>query len=151
MQPSATPGLSTSPNKLLTQKCYQDLFFKVSLKLWRSCCWFNYSRFDLLLKEKQKKITHLILKNIQESKEERIEINALFPCVGMLPYTSFLHGLDVCDGKNYIAVDEKCETKIPGLFAAGDVIRPERIKQIATAAGDGAIAAQSVIKYLEKL
>jgi thioredoxin reductase (NADPH) len=100
--------------------------------------------------EKQKKITHLVLKNIQELKEERIEISALFPCVGLLPYTGFLHGLDVCDGKNYIAVNEKCETKIPGLFAAGDVIRPERIKQIATATGDGAIAAQSVISYLEK-
>ena len=98
--------------------------------------------------EKQKKITHLTLKNLQELREEKLEVNALFPCIGLLPYTGFLHNLDVCDGKNYIVVNEKCETKIPGLFAAGDVIRPERIKQIATAAGDGAIAAQAVTEYL---
>lgn len=100
--------------------------------------------------EKQKKINYLILKNLQELKEEKLEINALFPCVGLLPYTEFVHELNVCDGKNYILVNEKCATEIPGLFAAGDVIQPERIRQIVTATSDGAIAAQSVIEYLRK-
>ncbi|KLL02778.1 MAG: thioredoxin reductase, partial [Mycoplasmataceae bacterium CE_OT135] len=101
--------------------------------------------------EKQKKITHLILKNLQE-KNEKLVVNALFPCIGLLPYTNFLHNLDVCDGNyHYVVVNEKCATKIPGLFAVGDVIHPERIKQIVTAAGDGAVAAQAVTEYLRKI
>ncbi|CAH1758451.1 13374_t:CDS:2 [Entrophospora sp. SA101] len=106
------------------------------------------------IEKKKKKITHLILKSSQTGKEnfvqEKLAVNALFPCIGLLPYTDFLHNLDVCDGKNYIVVNEKCATKIPGLLAVGDVIHPERIKQIATAAGDGAIAAQAVTEYLRK-
>lgn len=86
-----------------------------------------------------------------EGKKSILEISALFPCIGLLPYTDFLHELNVCDKKKYISVNEKCATKIPGLFAAGDVTQPERIRQIVTATSDGAIAAQAVAEYLRKI
>ncbi|CAI2195348.1 2231_t:CDS:2 [Funneliformis geosporum] len=100
--------------------------------------------------EKQKRLTCLILKNLKEAQEKKIEVSALFPCIGLLPYTNFLHNLRVCDEKNYILVNEKCATEVSGLFAVGDVIRPERIRQIVTATADGAIAAQAVTEYLRK-
>ncbi|RHZ37516.1 NAD(P)/FAD-dependent oxidoreductase [endosymbiont GvMRE of Glomus versiforme] len=99
----------------------------------------------------QRKVTHLILNDLQELEKEKLEISALFPCIGLLPYTDFLHNLSgVCDEKNYVNVNEKCETKINGLFAIGDVVKPERIRQIVTATADGAIAAQAVIEHLRK-
>jgi thioredoxin reductase (NADPH) len=102
--------------------------------------------------EKQKKVTYLTLKDLKGTQEKKLEVNALFPCIGLLPYTNFLHSLkNVCDEKNYILVNEKCATKIPGLFAVGDVIQPERIRQIVTATSDGAIAAQAVTEYLRKI
>ncbi|CAG8766888.1 19629_t:CDS:1, partial [Racocetra fulgida] len=51
---------------------------------------------------------------------------------------------------HYCHDKEKCAIKVPGLFAAGDVIHPTRIKQVVTAASDGAIAAQAVIEHLKK-
>jgi thioredoxin reductase (NADPH) len=101
--------------------------------------------------EKQKKLTHLILKNLKEFQENKLAVNALFPCIGLLPYTNFLHNLNVFDSKNYILVDEKCMTEIPGLFAVGDIIRPERIRQVVTATSDGSIAAQAITEYLRKI
>jgi len=101
--------------------------------------------------EKKKKLTYLTLKNLKEYQEKKLEVDALFPCIGLLPYTGFLHDLNVCDEKNYILVNEKCATKVPGLFAAGDVIQPERIRQVVTATSDGAIASQAVIEYLRKV
>lgn len=101
--------------------------------------------------EKKKKLTCLVLKNLKEPQEKKIiEVSALFPCIGLLPYTNFLHNLNVCDDKDYILVNEKCATEIPGLFAVGDVIRPERIRQIVTATSDGAIAAQAITEYLKR-
>jgi thioredoxin reductase (NADPH) len=99
----------------------------------------------------QKKLVYLALKNLKEPQEKKLEINALFPCIGLLPYTNFLHNLNVCDKKNYVLVNEKCATAIPGLFAAGDIIQPERIRQIVTATSDGAIAAQAVTEYLKRI
>lgn len=99
----------------------------------------------------QKKLAYLALKNLKEPQEKKLEINALFPCIGLLPYTNFLHNLNVCDKKNYVLVNEKCATAIPGLFAAGDIIQPERIRQIVTATSDGAIAAQAATEYLKRI
>src|SRR4051794_25354011 len=98
----------------------------------------------------EKKLTHLILnqKGKKHSIKKKLLVNALFPCVGLSPYTKFLHNLNICGSKNYITVNEKCATKIPGLFAAGDVVYPTRIRQIATAVSDGSIAAQAVVEYL---
>jgi len=100
--------------------------------------------------EKKKKVTHFTIKSLKESQRNKIEINALFPCIGLLPYTNFLHDLNICDEKGYILVNEKGSTAIPGLFAAGDIIHPERIRQIVTAVSDGAIAAQSASEYLRR-
>lgn len=77
-----------------------------------------------------------------------IETDSVFIFVGTLPNTEFLKGsLDLKDG--YIITDRKMETSIDGIFAAGDV-RNTPLRQVVTAASDGAIAATSAAGYIER-
>lgn len=73
----------------------------------------------------------------------------IFIYVGYTPLTDFLKDqLDLVDG--YIPTDEKMQTEIPGVYAAGD-IRYEGFKQVVTAVGEGATAAMVAEKYLDDL
>ncbi|CAG8525258.1 13530_t:CDS:2 [Cetraspora pellucida] len=96
-------------------------------------------------------VEKVVVNNLANKKSE-LSVKAVFPCIGLAPFSSFAHELGVCDRENYIAIKDDCSTTVPGLFAAGDVARPtpNKIKQIVTAVAEGAIAAQSVIKYLKK-
>jgi len=98
-------------------------------------------------------VEKVIINNLADNKKNELLVNAVFPCIGLSPFSSFTHELGVCDKEKYIAIKDDCSTAVPGLFAAGDVARisQNKIKQIVTAVAEGAIAAQSVIKYLEKL
>ena len=98
-------------------------------------------------------VEKVIISNLADNKKSELLVNAVFPCIGLSPFSSFTHELGVCDKEKYIAIKDDCSTTVPGLFAAGDVARisQNKIKQIVTAVAEGAIAAQSVIKYLEKL
>lgn len=71
----------------------------------------------------------------------------VFVFVGRVPESKMLEGLVELDEAGYILTDERMATKTPGLFAAGD-IRRKPLRQIVTAAADGAIAATSVSAYL---
>jgi thioredoxin reductase (NADPH) len=78
-----------------------------------------------------------------------LPVKAVFPFVGSIPNTSFIADKDVLDKNGYIIADQDMKTSVPGLFAAGDVIA-KTLRQIVTAASDGAIAAGSASKYLRK-
>ena len=71
----------------------------------------------------------------------------VFVFVGRVPASQLLEGLVERDGAGYIITNERMETATPGLFAAGDV-RAKFLRQIVTAASDGAIAATSASAYL---
>ena len=98
-------------------------------------------------------VEKVIISNLLDKKQIELLVGAVFPCIGLAPFSSFAHELGVCDQENYITIKDDCSTSVPGLFAAGDVARinQNKIKQIVTAVAEGAIAAQSVIKYLEKI
>jgi thioredoxin reductase (NADPH) len=98
-------------------------------------------------------VEKVIISNLLDNRKSELLVNAVFPCIGLLPFSSFAHELGVCDQENYIAIKDDCSTLVPGLFAAGDVARTSKnkIKQIVTAVAEGAIAAQSAIKYLKNL
>ena len=102
--------------------------------------------------EGKKRVERIIVRRLTDSKEQELMVAAVFPCVGLLPFSSFVHQLKVCDQQNYIKIKEDGSTEIVGLFAAGDVARhsEKKIKQIVTAVAEGAVAAQTAIKYLEK-
>lgn len=71
----------------------------------------------------------------------------VFVFVGRLPASQLVEGLVELDPSGYVITDERMATKTPGLYAAGDV-RKTPLRQIVTAAADGAIAANSAAAYL---
>ena len=73
-----------------------------------------------------------------------------FIAIGIAPNTSWLNGLLPTDKWGFLLTDQEMVTKLPGIFAAGDV-RSKELWQIATAVGDGAVAAYSVEKYLDMI
>lgn len=77
----------------------------------------------------------------------RLEIEGLFVAIGVVPKAHFLADVLDIDDEGYILTDSECRTSMSGVFAAGDV-RKKILKQIATAVGDGAVAAIVAEKYL---
>ena len=73
--------------------------------------------------------------------------NAAFVAIGQVPDNKVFAQLADLDKNGYIISDEKCMTKTPGLFVAGDC-RTKDIRQVTTAIGDGAVAATNACKYL---
>ncbi len=82
--------------------------------------------------------------------EKSLNVAAVFIFMGLTPSTNFATRLGITNEKGYIMVNSKMETKLTGIYAAGDVIEKE-LRQIVTANNDGAIAANQVIKYLKQL
>ena len=78
------------------------------------------------------------------------ETEAAFVAIGQIPNNSKFKDLVNLDKYGYIVADDKCATKTPGLFVAGDC-RVKAVRQVATAIGDGAIAATSAVTYLDTL
>ena len=71
----------------------------------------------------------------------------IFVLVGRIPETELVSGLVKLDGQGYALTDERMATWTPGLFVAGDA-RAKPLRQIVTAASDGAVAATSAAAYL---
>lgn len=96
------------------------------------------------------KVNGIRVTNVTTQETFVIETSAVFPYVGADPVSSYVKELGICDDKGYILTDEEMATSIEGIFAAGDV-RKKTIRQVVTAASDGAIAAQSAFHYIKKL
>lgn len=79
---------------------------------------------------------------------EEIYANGVFEYVGLIPVTTMVEKLGVTNKFGYVEANEKMETKVPGIFSAGDV-NVKQIRQVVTATADGAIAVQNALKYLE--
>ncbi|MDO4814336.1 MAG: thioredoxin-disulfide reductase [Gemella sp.] len=94
------------------------------------------------------KVTSVSVKNVKTEEVTDIEAEGVFIYIGMNPQTADFKDLGILDDFGYIPTDEHLATKIPGIFVAGDV-RQKEIRQVVTAASDGAIAAQSAYKFIE--
>lgn len=94
-------------------------------------------------------ITQIEVSNVKNEEKKVLDVNGVFPFIGAKPNTDFISNEYILDEKGYIVVNEQMETLEEGLFACGDVVRKE-LRQIITAASDGAIAAISVANYLKK-
>ncbi len=95
-------------------------------------------------------VNALSLKNVKTGEVSELAVEGVFIYIGYKPNTGFLKGLIKLDKDNYIITDEEMSTSVQGIFAAGDV-RAKSLKQIATAVGDGAIAAVSAEKYISQM
>lgn len=96
------------------------------------------------------KVASVHVKNLKTSKKIILDVKAIFPFIGSVPNTAFIKDTTILDENKNIITDAKMETEISGLFAAGDV-RNTPLRQVATAVGDGAMAGQKVVEYIEKL
>ena len=94
-------------------------------------------------------VTGLALTDPQGGNRRTLEVAGLFVAIGVVPKAHFLAGILDLDAEGYILTDAECRTSMPGVFAAGDV-RKKILKQIATAVGDGAVAAIVAEKYLDE-
>ncbi|GAX00945.1 thioredoxin-disulfide reductase [Secundilactobacillus silagei] len=97
-----------------------------------------------------KKVTGVKVKNNQTGEETTIDASGVFIYVGILPKTEQFTNLGITDKTGWIEANDHMETKVPGIFAIGDV-RVKDLRQITTAVGDGGIAGQQVFKYIESL
>jgi len=88
------------------------------------------------------------VKNIKTGDISTMEINGVFVFIGTVPNTDFLQGKVALDKQDYIITNDRMETNIPGVYAVGDA-RAKYLRQVVTAAADGAIAAVSAERYLE--
>ena len=78
---------------------------------------------------------------------KNIDINGVFVAVGIVPSSELVYGKVELNDNKYIVTDEKMRTNIEGVFAAGDIVQ-KPLRQIITAASDGAIAAYSAQEYI---
>ena len=76
-----------------------------------------------------------------------IELNGIFIAVGRVPENQNFAALVKLDDAGYIIADETCHTNADGIFVAGDA-RAKALRQLVTAASDGAMAATEAVKYL---
>jgi thioredoxin reductase (NADPH) len=92
-------------------------------------------------------VKQLMIKNTKNAKLSMLELAGVFVAIGSQPNSAQWRGLLPLDEEGYIITNELMETKIPGIFAAGDV-RHNSARQAITAAGDGATAAISAERFL---
>lgn len=96
----------------------------------------------------ENRVNKITVKNVITNEIKDFEIDGAFVSVGRSPNTAFLNGqLELENG--FIKADETTKTNIDGVFAAGDV-RTKALRQVVTAASDGAVAAHFVEEYLSK-
>lgn len=93
------------------------------------------------------KVTGVRIRNIQTGEETELACDGIFVAIGRKPASELAAGQLDLDERGYIIADESTKTNIPGVFAAGDV-RTKVLRQIITAASDGAMAAHYAEEYL---
>ncbi|MFY3791783.1 thioredoxin-disulfide reductase [Ureibacillus sp. MALMAid1270] len=131
-------------DKLRAQKILQDRAFaneKVDF-IW------NHTVKEI--HESNGKVGSVTLVNTVDGTEQEVQTDGVFVYIGMVPLTAPFKSLGILNENGYVLTNEKMETSVQGIFAAGDV-RDKMLRQIVTATGDGSIAAQAAQHYVEEL
>ena len=93
-------------------------------------------------------VSGIVIQDVENGECQTLPVSGVFPYVGADPLTAFLDGLDVMDAQGYLLVDENNETKVKGIYGVGDVVH-KPLRQVVTAAGDGAVAAQHAFHVIK--
>lgn len=96
------------------------------------------------------KVTGIRIKHTQTGEEQVYPCDGVFIYIGMDPLTETVRDLGILNEDGYAVTDENMNSKVEGIFAAGDV-RHKHLRQIVTATGDGSLAAISAQNYVEAL
>lgn len=94
----------------------------------------------------EERLSGIQVRNLLSGSQEELQVDALFVSIGRKPASYLLEGQLTLD-RGYIPADESTETEIPGVYAVGD-IRTKHLRQVITAAADGANAVHAAAEYL---
>lgn len=95
-------------------------------------------------------VNNLVVENVKTKEITNLEVDGIFPYIGFTPNVTEINGQVEQDPNGFIITDETMQTSVPGVYAAGDV-RKTPLRQVITAAADGAVGAVYAGKYLETL
>lgn len=98
----------------------------------------------------ENKLEDVVVTNLKSKEDQTLKTDALFIAIGRKPDTEILQGKINLDANGYIITNEKMETSVAGVYAAGDV-RQKQLRQIVTAVSDGAIASINTNDYILKI
>jgi len=96
------------------------------------------------------KVEGIKVKNVATSEEKHIKADGVFVLIGLSPNSGIVKDIVKLDEKGYIASGDDMRTSVDGIFACGDV-RSKPLRQVVTAAGEGATAAVSAQHYVEHI
>lgn len=96
------------------------------------------------------KVEGVKIKDVNTGKERVLKTDGVFVLIGLSPNSDLVKGLVKTDDKGYVICDDDMKTSVEGIFACGDV-RKKLLRQVVTAAGDGATAAFSAEHYVERI
>ena len=108
----------------------------------------HYLKKPHAIEKNDGKVSGLVIEDSKTGELSTIPTNGIFPFIGLDPISGFVSDLGIVDDKGYIEVDENQETKVKGIFAGGDVTA-KNLRQVITAANDGAIAGQYIASLLK--
>jgi thioredoxin reductase (NADPH) len=131
-------------NELRAQKILQDRAFaneKVD---------FIWNHTIKSINDKDGKVGSVTLVSTENGEEQVLPADGVFIYIGMVPLSKPFMSLGITNENGYIETNDRMETRVPGIYAAGD-IREKTLRQIVTATGDGSIAAQSAQHFVEEL
>jgi thioredoxin reductase (NADPH) len=94
------------------------------------------------------RVTGLRLESTKDGSEEVLELQGVFEFIGVHPSSDLVAGLCELSDAGWVRIDSSCMTSVPGLFAAGDVTDTP-LKQVVTAAGQGATAAFEALRHVD--
>lgn len=95
-------------------------------------------------------ISGLKVKNVKTEEVITLLVQGVFVAIGQMPDNKDFADVAGLDDKGYVAAGEDCLTNTPGVFTAGDC-RTKKVRQLATAAADGAVAALAAVEYINNL
>ena len=108
--------------------------------------------YDTVVKEIKGEdlVTHAVIENVKTGEVKKLPINGIFPYIGFTPNVDLFNGQIEQDENGFIITDDKMQTNVKGVYAIGDV-RTTPLRQVITAAADGAVAAVYAGRYVEIL
>lgn len=129
-------------DKLRAQKIIQERAFK------NDKIKFVWNATPIEIVGDEKKVTSISYKDLKTNEVHSKATSGVFIYVGLYPISGFTKSLGITDDSGWIITDDHMHTSTPGVYAIGDV-RQKDLRQITTAVGDGAMAAQEASKFIE--
>ena len=103
---------------------------------------------EKLIGENELKV--ITIKNVATDESSDLTLDGMFVAIGLVPQNDIFKDVITLDGRGYVDANETCTTNAKGIFVAGDC-RTKTIRQVITAAGDGAVAALAACDYVDTI